>query len=364
MDEVDIFLAHFGVKGMKWGVRKERKPISAEVQGRREQRAQKFQMRADIASTRISELTKANETAGRFARASNNSQIDDLKKERDRNLKDASLKREGKLSTRQKKLAIAGSITAGVIVTAAAVKAVDSGDFSRSIIKGKEFLTGNKHNFKRNEFLANKDFDVDDIQSAVVKHVNPDYGKFGASMNCRRSTFAYEMRRRGYDVSATKTAFGTGQAPSGLFNATSPGDKYVSRNLIGTMTRYFKDKSTGGKFADLVDQGGSGKVKVEGIAAAFGTKSNADSIFNSLSKMPNGARGELGVMWAGIPAGHSIAWEVVKGKPVLIDAQMNKIIGSADDFAKAYTNISQAGITRLDNLELNSDFLLRWVKDA
>ncbi len=38
-------------------------------------------------------------------------------------------------------------------------------------------------------------------------------------MNCRRCTFAYEMRRRGYDVAATRTTNGRGQTAVGVYNA-------------------------------------------------------------------------------------------------------------------------------------------------
>lgn len=370
-DNVDTFLAHYGVKGMKWGIRKkDPASVSKEVQDRREQRAAKFDTRAAMLNVKISELRPQSMNGNVFQRSSANGKIKDLTKERDRALKDAQLKREGKLSTTQKKWAIGGTVAAGIIVASAAVKAVDSGDFHRLSIKGKEFISGTKHAWKRNDSLSQSGLDVDEIRSRVVKDINPDFGKFGANMNCRRSTFAYEMRRRGYDVAATKSSLATGQAASGLYNATAgKGQKQVSRNMFGMYGRIIKETIQGtaespGAFTEQATRaGGLGLERVSGIVGSD-TRANAGQIFKKLANMPDGARGEVSVMWAGMPAGHSIAWEVIKGKPTLIDAQMNKIIDSPEAFASVYTNISKAGVSRLDNAELNMDFLTRWLKDA
>lgn len=367
--EVDDFLAHYGVLGMHWGQRKAEEPVSAETQARRDSRAKKFKTRATSASTKINKLKTANETANGLTRAINTNKIKKLSKERDYNLKNAKLKTEGKLSDKQKKLLIAGSVAAGIILAAAAAKSIDSGDLRRAAIKGKEFLTKNKMEWKRDEFLARKDFGIDDIQAAVVKKINPDFGKFGANNNCRRATFAYELRRRGYDVAATKTAFGTGQASTGLFNATRPGEKYVSRNLLGIYGRAAKEGGLGktptpGTFGSFAAKGMMGYNKIP-FSKANSIHENTEGIFNALNRMPNGARGELSVMWEGMPAGHSIAWEVVKNKVYLIDSQMNKVIKDANQFLDVYPMFpGSASYTRLDNANLNLDYLMRWVKDA
>src|SRR4029077_17292919 len=68
----------------------------------------------------------------------------------------------------------------------------------------------------------------------VVAPINPGYGDLGTKMNCRRATFAYEMRRRGYDVKATKSVKGTGQMPLSLLKATDP-ESHIKTGRYATM---------------------------------------------------------------------------------------------------------------------------------
>jgi hypothetical protein len=86
-------------------------------------------------------------------------------------------------------------------------------------------------------------------------------------------------------------------------------------------------------------------------------------IFKALASQPDGARGELGVAWK-MGSGHSMAWEVVKGKPVIFDAQSGKMFKSDSDFSEIGASVKEAGFTRLDNIELNDDYLMRWLKNA
>jgi hypothetical protein len=87
------------------------------------------------------------------------------------------------------------------------------------------------------------------------------------------------------------------------------------------------------------------------------------SIFDTLAKEPNGSRGELGVMW-NMGGGHSMAYEIVKGKPVIFDGQTGKIFDAAEKFMDGMPSIKNAGFTRLDNVDLNVDYLMRWMTNA
>lgn len=61
---------------------------------------------------------------------------------------------------------------------------------------------------------------------------------------------------------------------------------------------------------------------------------------------------------------HSMAWEVVKGKPVIFDTQTGKRYNNASEFFSMARQMKGAGFTRLDNVELDQDFLMRWMRDA
>ncbi|QFG09116.1 amidase [Arthrobacter phage Sporto] len=350
--EVDDFLAHYGVKGMRWGHRKSEE----EVTERREAKAQKFVNKAAAFQTRIDELEKSG-----MSKYAVGIRTDELKKERDRALSDADAKRQGKMTSTQKKVVIGASITAGLLATYLVQDTIQSGEATRLIAKGKEHFTGEEFKFKKNEKLADRNMSVDDIHERVVKHVNPDYGKPGTKMNCRRATFAYEMRRRGYDVKATKTTNGNGQHGLGLHNAINPNEKFKSTrrtSVIKTAFSEIKDKDKGGPtpFTDLTKDfapGGRNSIKGGGNQA----------IFNRLAKEPEGSRGELGVVWS-MGGGHSMAYEIIKGKPVIFDAQSGKKFEDPEAFYKTLGGTKDAGFTRLDNIELNHDYLMRWMTNA
>lgn len=203
--------------------------------------------------------------------------------------------------------------------------------------KGKRFVTGQKSvQYKLNKSLS-EPMDDAQIMSKVVKDINKDYPGFGTKQNCRRCTLAYEMRRRGYDVTATKTTNARGQHGAGLKKAANTktgrfdwGENYIFPNGPAN----FKDKSAA-----------------------------PNALFKALSKEPNGSRGEVSIAWA-MGGGHSIAYEIVKGKPMIIDTQSGKRIKNADDWNAQYKLTTGAVYTsRLDNKPLNNDWLERWVKN-
>lgn len=187
---------------------------------------------------------------------------------------------------------------------------------------------------------------VKTLQSQVIKQVNPDFPKPGTKMNCRRTTFTYEMRRRGYDVTATKSHFATGQDLGGLMTAT--------RSLT-------KDQTAKKDYESLW-----GEKRVRGGDKPFAKQTperKSELIFESLGKYPNGARGELAVGW-NFGGGHSMAFEVVNKKPVIFDTQNGVAYPTPASFAK-YTPITgEAAHTRTDNIPLDEHFLRRWMVNA
>jgi hypothetical protein len=176
---------------------------------------------------------------------------------------------------------------------------------------------------------------VDSLFNDVVKPVNPTYPKGGSKMNCRRATFAYEMRRRGLDVHATPSYYAKGQDDNGLKTATM---------------------QKGQKFDSIW---GQSQVATPTAIQTATPEKRSEMIFDAIGKQPNGARGELGVQWS-FMGGHSMAWEVVNGKPVVFDTQVKETYKSPADFKKFSGIINDAAITRLDNKKLDEDYLRRW----
>ena len=347
------YIAHFGVKGMRWGVRNE-KEVSSEVQAKRDAKAKKYTDRAAEYQKQIDALNQSGKKR-KIRKAKG------IEKDRDRALKDAELKRQGKLSTTQKKVAIGAAVVGTLITAQVASNYVQSGEFRRLSEKGKAAVTGTPFQFKKNDLLSKQGMSSDEVFDRVVKQVNPDYGAVGTNMNCRRCTFAYELRRRGFDVSATRTTKGNGQSATGLYDAIHPGSRNTGTGGLTTFIRWARsgkiDQMT--KLNDIVAGGGAIKIEIKEDRG-----SNFESIFSALSHQPNGSRGELGVNWT-VGGGHSLAYEVFDGKPVIFDTQLGKRYSSVGEMlAHNYPYISGAGFTRLDNIELNTDFLMRWVKNA
>lgn len=273
---VDSYLEHYGVKGMKWGVRRTPEQLGSSRKG----------------STNVGETDPSLVYASAF-------------------------------------LALQG----GMVVK----NYFESGNARVLKEKGKRFVKGQSGvQYKLNKSLS-KPMNETEIMSKVVKDINPDHPGFGTKQNCRRCTMAYEMRRRGYDVTATKTTNARGQHGTGL------------RKAANTKT---------GRF-----DWGENKVFPKGKVDYGDTNEAPNALFKHLAKEPNGSRGEVSIGWA-LGGGHSIAYEIVKGKPMVIDTQSGKQIKNSSDWSSNYPLIaSEVYISRLDNKPLNYAWLERWAKN-
>lgn len=369
LDELKLeFLEHSGVKGMKWGVRKkDPKPVTAEQQAKRDVKSAKFVTKADDYQATIDKLTTQRDaTKNAYTKRSYDDMIKDTTKLKVTALKDADASKEGRLTSTQKKLIVGASVVAALVVARVVANNLENGQFNRLSLKGKAFIQGQKdYGFKKNLDLANPDLGIDDVHKLVVSKINPQYGAMGTKQNCRRATFAYEMRRRGNDVIATKTTKASGQNAVGMLNALSPGEKIRPTGPFGFTQQLAKEKSsrfTKGAKTPIMDM-------MDNFAAGGKTYipdgSKAETLFDTLSKQPNGSRGEVGVMWRP-GGGHSMAYEIFNGKAVIFDGQSGKKFTNAADFISEGmgNQVASAAFTRLDNIPLNNDFLLRWLKDA
>lgn len=312
----DETLSHHGVKGMKWGVRNE--PGTGVRQGAN------AKTRTTTGGTKMSKMdVLLAEGRGEIV--------------------------VSKLAGWAPSLLTAGAsapISAAVwAASKVGIHTLDSGGARVAVNNGKRFLHGEKLSYKQNKSLSKKNMSDDDIIKKVVPGINPDYPKIGTNMNCRRCTVSYEMRRRGYDVRATKTIEASGQSNLGLNKAV--GTKLKTR-AAGEITSLKSQHP----IRDLF-------INDKSLTARTGP----DAIFKSLEKQPNRSRGEVTMMWQ-MGGGHSIAYEMIKGKPVLFDTQSGKRFKTPAEMASHYkVNIKQAGFTRLDNKSINEAWVERWVKN-
>lgn len=371
-------LIHFGKKGMRWGVRKKPETSKSETTGwskkkstRVESRAKGHDVQAHIAQKQIDEI-RSNPSKWKFIQRGREDHAQKLEHYRDIHVKAAKDLRAGHLTDHQKKVIIGASAVAVALAAYGTYKTVDSGTATQ--------LLNRNTAFKTNDLLSRK-MGVDGIMKDVVKPINPHYGNMGTKNNCRRATMAYEMRRRGMDVRATRSHAGTGQTVAGMLNATNPESK-LHTGRIGTVIELLKEgipeegQGPKGPLQRALASGGQGKERIdfgrsfisgkEGMTLrplAQTPSERTHRIFESIARHGEGARGELGVSWTSGGA-HSMAWEVIGGRPHIFDTQTGTSYDVVNFTQAMGSIVREAGITRLDNVELNQNFLKKWVTNA
>ena len=324
---LDELVIHYGVKGMRWGVRKDRSSS-----GSSKIRRDKDGVRPIAKTLNDSWFGKlANRNAERYANKQAQKNLDKLNKQ----------KVAGLDLTPQQKTGVkfvAAYMTGAAIMSTA--NFADSGKVRVLRNKGKRFMDGDEEGvqYKRKSSLSKKDMSEDELMKDVVSDINKNYGAAGTKMNCRRCTVAYEMRRRGYDVEATHSRLASGQTSKGMKKAVNAN---IKRNHWGENDVYLAT-------------GKIGEVKKTDAPKAM---------FDALGKQPDRSRGEVGIGWL-FGGGHSVAYEIVNNKPVIFDTQRQLKIKTPEDWVKAYDiDVLATGFTRLDNKPINEGWVERWVKD-
>lgn len=366
-------LAHAGVKGMKWGVRKDDddapRPVNQKRVDAHRKRVRAVDSQVDSIESQMANLGKRT-----LKYRSLNKTLAEVK--RDKESADADLKaiESGKrITPSQKKAIIGASIVAGSILAIYGAKKVSemssSGQLNSYKMQVEKMLSKSDSIFKKDSSLSGP-MSPEDVLTKISKFANEGYQTAGGKMNCRRVTYAHELRRRGYDVTATTSMFGYGQNGSGLNNAMRPGERnintrssmslFVSRGMSALTNGIASDKRTipaetallsfthqPGKYSQNIRRQMLGELK------------------DRFSGFPPGSRGE--VVFGMGRFGHSLSWENFGGKTVLFDSQKGARYDLDDSswtqFVTKWGTPIDAEMTRLDNVEFDMDFLSRWAKN-
>lgn len=288
------YLVHYGVLGMKWGVRRYQNPDGT--------------------------LTSAGK-----ARYSTSGKIRGLS-EQERKAYDEKAKTKDNLKLAAR---VALSIASGN--PAILIDTVQAANASRKEVKYKAEREGSAVDKKTGLKLKNRDY----TEKEDLSRVNPGFKNFSSNTknNCMLCTTAYELRRRGYDVTANKTSIG-----------------YENNDVRS----WFPN-------AKVID--GPTIVNANFAADAFGFKTKERKQYNqecvkTLVDQGDGARGNLMVVWNGTgSSGHSVSYEITNGKCILRDAQANYVYKKPEELFSMTKTMTYA---RLDNV----DFDTRRIKEA
>ena len=160
--------------------------------------------------------------------------------------------------------------------------------------------------------------------------VNPNYNPYDYdySYNCQRCTFAYEMRRRGYDVEAVAA---TGRNNITMYAEGLPSYYVGADKMVNPLTMMLKNKSL---------------------------YPTSRMVEKELLSHGEGARGHITTNWKQGGA-HVMNWEVENGKVVIRDAQTNT--ASNLDYYWEYMDPFTVRYLRTDNLDLKPE-VLKFVK--
>lgn len=174
-----------------------------------------------------------------------------------------------------------------------------------------------------------------------MEKVNPDFENFSADTknNCVNCSMAYDLRRRGFDVTADQS-----DKP---LDVAMVYDMYDMPTTEGVNTQVSYE-------GYVKNYGDPGMSKKDFVA----TQSN--SMIDYLeTNMPEGSRGLMTVAWSD-NSGHAVAWEIEDGDLVVRDCQTGKKYEGDSvytDFMSHSNGYIQA--VRLDDKELNPDNIKR-----
>lgn len=180
-----------------------------------------------------------------------------------------------------------------------------------------------------------KEYSRDEDMSAVNPNFDGDTD-LRYSTNCSYCTVAYDLRRRGYDVTAD--SMDPGDDPTNKYETAS---WYKGVDIVSTKSLLFKNNPI--QYLTNLNNDPYDSDNIEHTKKV---------IEDELKRHGDGARGDFGLYWK-YGGGHSIVWEVIDNEVIFRDTQINSIINIEEYLQRCRST----EYYRVDNLELDEEIL-------
>ena len=202
-----------------------------------------------------------------------------------------------------------------------------------------------------------------ETMSESVKKANPLFGSWGHGDNCTRCTTALEMRARGFDVEATPmeqgqsmmsiaSAFEDTKVHGGMYDVLTPQEYSKLKTILGDTSLSAEERTKKYTRYLLMHPDTTSRI------AKANTTSHADEFISYVNKLPDGARGNLGINYPS-GGGHSIFWTKANGKLELYDGQTGD---KYKDAKKLLDGVVGHEWIRTDNKAVNWDVMQTQVR--
>lgn len=178
-----------------------------------------------------------------------------------------------------------------------------------------------------------------------MRDVNPARGSVSGDTrnNCGYCTLAYDMRRRGFDVTAKRTTIATSGEDFYKKYYKNVKVRKIEPEGFENLKSYMDKSMTNFAFASSTHP----------IEFRKYQKALIHNLENELREQPDGSRGYIGVSWKGGSSGHSMAYEISGGKAYIVDAQIAKR-RPVSSLEKLVSSVQYA---RLDNATPNYEMI-------
>jgi hypothetical protein len=175
-----------------------------------------------------------------------------------------------------------------------------------------------------------------------IKRVNPGYNNSdatGTHNNCVNCTMAAELRMRGYEVQAKRKSDGR--------VGTEVGKKYFKN--VKTVEVQKAPKFTKDDYDEVLRFFDREEAKT---LAFGGNRELANKSVAAIKKFPPGARGQVTVSW-NRRGGHSMLFKVgPNGEAFIYDGQTGKVLNERETY-KVFTRACTCELQRFDNCDVN-----------